>query len=202
MPDMNPLAMGYGQPQPGMGQQNPMQGTASSQKATSMPGAVGGMVEALMGGYKDGMKSRAGQPGVAPPMPPGMPLELNPQIAMGGMKPPTMAPPMPMGMPPGGMDQGLAPPMAPPMPGAEPIPGLEGTVGLPGIGEHVGPPAMGGGGGMGIMDLMKQSGMPAGGLASLFGGGQSSPEDLSMSALFGGGGGGIGGSGGWGGMFG
>lgn len=204
MVDMNMFAAGYGQNQPSnpLNQTNPMAGSAAPQKATNMPGAVGDIVAAIKGGYDSGMKNRAGQPRVADLNPmfsggtPGAPLDLTPkelttglgQVPAGGIPGPVAA------MPP------MAPPMPPPMPGAtgaNALPFAEGTQGLPGIGDYVGPPASG----MGIIDIMQNSGIPAGGLASLFGGGAPSPQDLSMNALFDGGAGLGGVLGGWG-MFG
>src|SRR5262245_55893212 len=99
-PDMNPMAAGYGQgaPQPA----NPMQGVNAPQQATSMPGAIGSMVQAIYNGYNKGMQQRAGAPGgtptaasstaMGPPGPimqpsPDFPMAPGPVAAMPGQTP-------------------------------------------------------------------------------------------------------------------
>ncbi len=176
--DMNPMAAGYGQNQMA-GQsmpQNPMQGAGAPQKATSMPGAIAQMVNAMKGGHEAGMRGRAGQPGGPITLAgAGAPMAGTPDAV--GLQSPDFPPALPPG------PEGLPGPVAtmPPMAGGGAVPFTAGTPGLPGIGEFVGPP----GGGQSIMDI--------------FGGGQGGASDPAMMGLFGGG---LGMGGGLGGLFG
>lgn len=163
--DMNPMAAGYGQA-PGMLGMNPLgqqTGKDAPQKATSVPGAIANIVDAIKNGYDQGQARRSE----------GMPPPIASSTGIGS--PPSGLPPAPMAPP------GMA--MPPEMPGAPPIP-FPGAGGLPP--ETPDPYA-------GINMSGMPGGMPGGGmgLMDLFGSGQQQdPSNLSMQALFGGMGGG------------